>query len=474
MSNISSPGDLADFPASFKGAVFRPGDDGYAAAKRLWNARRSDQMPALIARAADPDDVVVAVGYAAEHDLTIAVRSGGHGVDCAAMADGALVVDLSGMKGTEVDPETGRATIEAGVLLGEMDAATQEHGLVVPAGTVSDTGAAGLALGGGIGHLTRSFGATVDNLLSIEAVTVDGRKLTVSADSEPDLFWGMRGAGHNLVIATSLTFQAHPVGPAVMSGVIVYPAAEAVKFLAGIDAAMTRAPRELSIPLVMLPAPPLPGLPQELIGTPILLALVIYTGPPAGYEEAMGEVGALAEPVANLVKPSSWLEANSLVDPFEPTGRRYHSAGGYLPRLDAEVAKLALERLEAAPPPTGPATGCMITFPMLGGAIFDRDEDSTAFSRVGAEWLFEAIAMWDEESADDAYAAWAADTLAAMWPRMSLSGYVNLTADRGPEWLRQVYGGAEKWERIVALKRKWDPENRLAHNKNVLRAAEED
>ncbi|MBS1895326.1 MAG: FAD-binding oxidoreductase [Actinobacteria bacterium] len=461
-----------EFSTSFKGSVFRPGDGGYEEARQIWNSRRDDQRPALITRATDADDVVAAVRLAAAEDLSIAVRGGGHGVDCTAMADGALVVDLSLMKRIEVDPRSAQVTIEGGVLLGEMDAATQLHGLVVPAGTVSETGAGGLTLGGGIGHLTRRYGATVDNLISVEVVTVDGRKLTVSASSSPELFWGLRGAGHNLAVATSFTLQAQPVGPDVMSGVIVYSADQAVSYIDAIDEAMTKAPRDLSIPLVMLPAPPLPGLPEEMIGSPVLLALVIYTGELDDYESAMRPVREIAEPLADMVKPSTWVEANSLVDPFEPSGRRYHSGGGYVPKLSAEVARIALDRLAAAPPPSGPATGCMITFPMLGGALLDRDEDATAFSRLGAEWLFEAIAMWDRPDADGDYMDWAAGTVAALSPYMSTSAYVNLSADRGPDWLRGIYGPAEKWDRIVALKREWDPDNRLRHNKNVSRAAE--
>jgi FAD/FMN-containing dehydrogenase len=460
-----------DLPAAFKGPTIRPGEPRFDQLRQLWNAR-SEAIPALIVQPTDADDVALAVRFAVDEGLSVAVRSGGHGVDGRAMADDALVIDMSTMKEVDVDPGSGRVTLQSGVLLGEMDAATQRHGLVVPSGTVSETGAAGLTLGGGIGHLTRRFAASVDNLISADVVTADGRRLTVSAESEPELFWGLRGAGHNLAVATSFTLQGHRVGPEVMSGVIVYSAAAAVDFIAGIDAAMERAPRELSIPLVMLPAPPLPGLPEEVIGTPILIALVVYTGELNAYEAAMAPVRELAEPLADMVKPSTWVEANSLVDPFEPTGRRYHTGGGYMAHLDGEIARTALDRLGAAPPPTGPATGCMITFPMLGGALLERDEDSTAFSRVGAEWLFESIAMWDQADADEDYVEWVAGTLAALGPDMSTSAYVNLTADRGPDWLRQAYGPAEKWDRIVALKRKWDPDNLLRHNKNVLLAEE--
>jgi hypothetical protein len=283
----------------------------------------------------------------------------------------------------------------------------------------------------------------------------------------------MRGAGHNLAIATSFTFQAQQLGPDVVSGVLIYSPEGAVALCAGIDDAMTRAPRDLSISLVFAPAPPLPGLPEQLIGTPLLLAVVVYLGPPDSYEDAMSELNALATPMANMVRPMSWCDANSQLDTFQPVGRRYHSGGGYVSTMSAEVAQLALERVAAAPPAT-PTTGCLVGFPMLGGAMLDADEDSCAFSRAGAEWVSENVAMWDEKAVDDDYISWVDDTVSALAPYMTGTGYINLTADRGPDWLRSVYGSREKWERVVELKRKWDPDNRLAYNKNVLRAAEAD
>lgn len=461
-----------DFPTTFKGPTLRPEDEGYTAARLIWNMRHDGATPALIVRPVDVDDVRAAVEYAAGHDVGVAVRSGGHGVDGSAMPDGALVIDTSLMKGMSVDAETGRTTLEAGVLLGEMDAGTQQHGYAVPSGVVSDTGVAGLTLGGGIGHLTRRFGATVDQLVSIDVVTMDGRTLTVSEDSDPDLFWGMRGAGHNLAIATSFTFQGRKVGPEVMSGMIIYSPEEAVRLCAGIDDVMARTTRDLSIPLIVTPAPPLPGLPPELIGTPLMIAVAIYTGPVDEYADAIREVSGLATPMADMVQPSTWVQTNSLIDPFQPIGRRYHSGGGYVPAMSAELAQRALECIAAAPPPTGPTTGCVMTFPMLGGAIFDVDEDSCAFPRTGAEWVSEIVAMWDTPESDESYMTWVDETREALMPYMTGTGYHNLTADRGPEWLPGVFGSPEKWERIVALKREWDPDNRLTYNKNVLRAAE--
>ena len=470
MTDLASRRAFADFPDAFKGPRYRRGDDGYAEAKRLWNTRREDSLPALIVQPLDPDDVVIAVDWAIRQDVSVAVHSGGHGIDCSAMPHEAFVIDTSRMKRISVDPATGRTTIQAGVLLGELDAATQAHGYAVPAGTVTETGAAGLTLGGGIGHLTRRFGATVDNLLSVDVVTMDGRTLTASAEENADLFWGLRGAGHNLAIATSFTYQGHKVGPDVVSGEMFYVGEDAVTLLAGIDEAMSRSPRALSITPVLMPAPPLPGLPESLIASPVVLALVVYTGPLDDYEAAIREVRTLADPFLNMVRPSTWLHANALVDKQAPAGRRQHSGGGYLPAMTAGFARVALERVGASPAPMSPAPSCLITCPMLGGALGDFDEDSTAFSRTDAAWLHEVVAQWDSPESDDEYVGWVDDTVTALAPHAARNGYVNLTADRGSEWLQNVYGSPEKWERIVALKRAWDPDNRLCHNKNVLRA----
>jgi hypothetical protein len=462
---------FADFPPSnFKGAAVRPGEPGYAEAREIPNARHVDRRPALIARCTDADDVLAAVNYAVAHDEAIAIRSGGHAIDGHAMPDGAFVIDTSPMKAIAVDPDTGVTTIEAGVLLGEMDAATQKHGLVVPAGTVSKTGAAGLTLGGGMGYLTRRFGMTVDNVLSIDVVTVDGRKLTASEDENPELFWGLRGAGHNLAIATSFTYQARRVGPEVMSGLIIYPIDAAVPILSGIDDAMAKAPRELTIYPVILPAPPLPGLPEAMIGVPIFVLIAIYTGELHRYEEAMTSIRALGQPLADMVHPSSWLEANSILDVLAPPGRRQHSRGGYLSRITPEIAEIMVAHVSDAPPPTGPGPSVAVAFPILGGANFEFDEDSKAYSRAGAEWLWEVLGQWDPPEMDAAYDGWVDGVMNALIPHSLTNGYVNLSTDRGAEWLRGLYGSPEKWARICALKAEWDPENRLAHNKNVTRA----
>jgi hypothetical protein len=462
-----------DFPpAAFRGVVVRPGDPGYAEAREIPNARWVDQHPALIARCVDADDVLSAVNYCVANDIAIAVHSGGHAIDGHSMPDGAFVIDTSPMKRINVDPATGITAIEAGVLLGEMDAATQEHGFVIPAGTVSKTGAAGLTLGGGMGYNTRRFGMTVDNLLSVDVVTIDGRKLTASNTENPELFWGLRGAGHNLAIATSFTYQAHQVGPQVISGLRIYPIDAAVPVLTNIDKALAEAERELTIYPVILPAPPLPGLPEAMIGVPIFVLIVVYTGQLDKFDEAIAPIEALGAPMANMVGPSTWMEANSILDVLAPPGRRQWSRGGYLSAITPEIAQMIVDRVHDAPAPTGPGPSVAVAFPCLGGANFDFAEDSVAYSREGALWLWEVLGQWDPADKDDEYVGWVDGVMNALIPHALTNGYVNLSTDRGGEWLRGLYGSQQKWDRIVALKREWDPDNRLSYNKNVTRAQE--
>jgi FAD/FMN-containing dehydrogenase len=462
--------EFEDFPAEFSGPIFRPGDQGFSEVRSIWNMRR-DAHPALVVRPRNVDDVVTAVRYAAARGVPVAIHSGGHGIDALAMPSGAFVIDNSLLKAITVDEITGRVTMQAGVRLGELDAAAQRHGLVVPAGVVTDTGAAGLTLGGGIGHNVRRFGATVDSVVSIEIVTADGRVVTASAHENAELFWGLRGAGQNLGVATSFTYQGHKLGPQVMSGILCFTAADAPHLLDGIDAVMAAAPRELAVTFMVVPAMPEPGLPDEMVGQTIVTALVVYTGDLGAYDDAISGVLSLATPFANQVRLTTWLEANSIVDRFTPPGRRYHMVGGYLAGLNAEIAQIAIDAVTSSPRPDALLPTCSLTFPILGGALLDAAEDSTAFSRQGAQWLFEVMAQWDEGDDDEKYMPWVPQTNAALKPFVATNAYTNLSSDQGADWLCGAYGTAAKWERIVRLKQEWDPENRFSFNKNITRAA---
>ncbi|MFD0507620.1 FAD-binding oxidoreductase [Streptomyces chiangmaiensis] len=255
MSASTEPHSHSDFPTGFRGTVLRPGDDQYDAARAVYQGRAADKGPALIAQCADEEDVATVLRYASAHDIPVAVRGGGHGSDGYAMPGGALVIDLSAMRAITVDPKTRVVRAQPGVKLGEMDAAAQQHGLAVPAGTVSSTGVAGLTLGGGIGFLMRRHGATVDNLLACDMITVDGRKVRADATENPELFWALRGGGGNFGVVTSFEYRAHPVGPDVVAGQLIFPFDQAADVLGKLSAHLATAPRELGLLVAIADAP---------------------------------------------------------------------------------------------------------------------------------------------------------------------------------------------------------------------------
>ncbi|MFI1337501.1 FAD-binding oxidoreductase [Streptomyces sp. NPDC020845] len=459
----------ADFPADFRGAVLRPGQDGYDQARVVFNGRTADTRPALIARCADEEDVATALRYASARDLPVAVRGGGHGSDGHAMPGGALVLDLSGMREISVDPDTRTVRAQAGVLLGELDAATQEHGLVVPSGTVTSTGVAGLTLGGGIGHLMRRFGATVDNLLACDMITVDGRKVRADEKENPDLFWALRGGGGNFGVVTAFEYRAHPLGPDVVSGQIVFPGDQAAAVLAQLPAFMADAPRKLGLATALTFAPPLPTLPEEAHGKLVLILIPVHTGDFADAEEITGRLAALGTPVANTVRRTTWLQTNSMLDATAPYGLRTGARGGYLASLTTSAIETLVERVTASPNPPGTITAVNIW--SLGGAISeDVDEDATAFSRADATWLWETATVWTEPEQDGPFDAWADATALAMRPHTLPNAYINLTEDQGEAWLRGVYGSEAKYRRLAEIKAVWDPRNLLRHNKNIAPA----
>lgn len=268
MGVSTEPRTHSGFPTGFRGAVLRPGDLRYDATRALYQGRAADEGPALIAQCVDEKDVATALRYASAHAVPVAVRSGGHGSDGYAMPGGALVVDLSAMRAVTVDPETRVVRAQPGVRLGEMDAAAQRHGLAVPAGTVSNTGVAGLTLGGGIGFLMRRHGATVDNLLACDMITVDGRKVRADESENPELFWALRGGGGNFGVVTSFEYRAHRVGPDVVAGQLIFPFDQAADILRRLPAHLATAPRELGLLVAIAPAPRCRRCPRRCTGGP--------------------------------------------------------------------------------------------------------------------------------------------------------------------------------------------------------------
>jgi FAD/FMN-containing dehydrogenase len=466
MPSTGSSRALDNFPSAFRGTLLRPDDEGYGAARLIFNMRLSEAKPALIARPVDETDVAIAVRYASAHVLPVAIRGGGHGVDGTAMPDNTLVLDMTGFKTIDVDAGERVIRAGAGVLLGEFDAAAQVHGLVVPSGTVSSTGIAGLTLGGGVGALMRRFGATVDNLVGCTLVTADGSIVTASANENADLFWALRGGGGNFGVVTAFEYQAHLLDHDVTAGMILFPFEQSHGILATLAAWMPTAPRELGLIAALLACPPLPSVPVDLVGKPVLVLVVVHSGRPETAGPILDRLVGLGMPIVTMVHATPWVKANSMLDASAVYGRRYYTRGGYLSALSPEAIAVLCETIVKAPPSRSPGPSVLHNVWFMGGAISDDfAEDSVAFSRQGAAAFWECVGQWDDPDQDEVFSAWV-DAAAAAMP-LRVNGYSNLSNDHGEAWRRGLWGSAEKFARLRAVKAKWDPRNLFRFNKNI-------
>jgi FAD/FMN-containing dehydrogenase len=446
---------------SFAGELLAPGDDGYDDARQVWNGA-IDRRPALIARCSGVADVVAALRHAREHDLLVAVRGGGHGVAGQAVCDDGIVIDLSPLRGIEVDPAGRTARAQAGVLWGELDGATQAHGLATVGGIVTHTGIAGLTLGGGIGWLMRRHGATVDNLLSAELVTADGAVVRADAQEQPDLFWGLRGGGGNFGIVTSFEYRLHEVGPMVLSGPLFYALEDGPEVLRFYRELIAEAPDELTTILNLRRAPALPFVPAELHGRPVVMAIVCYAGAVARGEQVLAPLRAFGRPLLDAIAPRPYVELQELFNPGVPHGWHYYWKSWELPPLsDGAIDTL----VEHAARITSPRS-YVIVF-QLGGAIARVGEHETAYGQRGAAHNVNINAAWlPEDPAGEEHVRWARECYAALEPFGTGRAYVNFLADEGQQRVRAAYG-EERYARLVALKRAHDPDNVFRLNQNI-------
>jgi hypothetical protein len=451
---------LADVTRHFQGELIRRDDPPYDAARRIWNGA-IDRRPALIARCTGVADVQAAVRFAREHDLVVAVRGGGHNVAGTAVCDDGVVIDLSPMKGMWVDPaaRTGRA--QAGLLWGELDHETQAFGLATPGGIITHTGIGGLTLGGGLGWLMRRHGLTCDNLLSADLVTADGELLRVSAEEHADLFWGLRGGGGNFGVVTSFEYRLHSVGPIVLAGVILHPAARAREVLGFYRDYIAAAPDELTTIVVLRKAPPAPFLPASVHGQPVVVIGACYAGPLEEGERAVAPLRRFGEPLVDLIRPTPYVSHQALFDPTAPHGLGYYWKSEYMPPLsDALIDTLAEHAWRAETPES-----YTIVF-HLGGAVGRQDPEGSAFEDRRATHATVIDAVWSEPARAAACVAWTRTFWEAIRPYSTGRIYVNFLGEEGEERVRAAYGEA-KYERLRALKRKYDPTNFFRLNQNI-------
>ena len=453
--------DLERLRDSIHGLVIGPDHGGYDEARSIWNGA-IDRRPACIARCTGVADVVAAVRFARERELPVAVRSAGHGVGGHAICDGGLVIDLSPMQGIRVDPAGRTARAEAGVLWGELDRETQLHGLATVGGIVTHTGIAGLTLGGGIGWLMRKHGATVDNLVSVDVVTAEGELLTASEDQNPDLFWGLRGGGGNFGIVTSFEYRLHPVGPIVLAGPIFHRLEDAREVLRFYREFIAAAPDELTTIFDLSVAPPLPFLPEDVHGNPIVMVGACYAGAPEDGIEAVRPLKEFGTPIVDLLEPKPYTALQSMFDPLVPHGWHRYWKSVELPPLTDDAIDTLVEHAFAV---TSPKSYCIVF--QLGGALARVGEDETAFSQRDAAHNVNINAVWTEEDPDaERHIAWARDFFDALQPHAGGRVYVNFLGEEGGNRVRQAYG-ARNYKRLVGLKRAYDPTNFFRRNQNI-------
>jgi FAD/FMN-containing dehydrogenase len=453
--------DVERLRAGVQGAVILPADPGYDHARTIWNGA-IDRRPACIVRCTGVADVVAAVGFARDQDLLVTVRSGGHGVGGHAVCDGGLMIDLSPMKGIRVDPAARTARAEAGVLWGELDRETQLHGLATVGGIVTHTGIAGLTLGGGIGWLMRKHGATVDNLVSVDLVTADGEVLTASEDENPDLFWGVRGGGGNFGIVTSFEYRLHPVGPIVLAGPIFYPLEDAPEVLRFYREFAATAPDELTTIFELSVAQPLPFLPADMHGKPVVMVGACYAGPPQEGVDVVRPLKEFGSPIADLLEPTPYLAVQSMFDPFVPHGWHRYWKSVELPALTDEAIDILVGHASIQ---TSPKSYCIVF--QLGGALARVGADETAFSQRDAAHNVNINAVWTQDDFEgERHVAWAREFFSALQPEAGGHVYLNFLGDEGADRVRQAYG-ERQYERLVGLKRRYDPTNFFRLNQNI-------
>jgi FAD/FMN-containing dehydrogenase len=441
------------------GTVIVPDDAGYDEARSIWNAM-IDKRPAVIVQCSSTDDVVQAVSVARESGAATAVRGCGHNIAGNSICDDGIVIDLSAMNTVEVDASARRAYVGPGATLGDFDAAAQSAGLATTLGINSTTGVAGLTLGGGFGWLSRKYGHTVDNLLSAEVVTAGGDRLTASADENQDLFWGIRGGGGNLGIVTRFEFQMYPVGPEITAGLIVYPLEQAEDVLKGYRDFVATAPEDMTIWVVLRKAPPLPFLPEAVHGKEVVVLACFYDGDSETALPLLEPLKGFGTPHGVHLGPTPYAGWQQAFDPLlTPGARNYWKSHNFASLsdglFDATIAAAA----------NLPSPQCEIFIAQLGGAAGRVSSDAMAYAHRDADFVMNVHGRWDDAADDDSCISWARTFFKETEPFATGGVYVNFMPDDEAGRVKSAYGA--NYQRMVDLKRKYDPTNLFRLNQNV-------
>jgi FAD/FMN-containing dehydrogenase len=441
---------VADFRNTLRGELLTPGADGYDAARTIWNAM-IDNRPALIARCRGAADVIAAVGFARDHGLPLSIKGGGHNVSGKAVCNDGLMIDLSPMKGIHVDPSARTVRAQAGVLWGELDRETGSFGLATPGGQISTTGIAGLTLGGGQSWLTGKYGFAVDNLLSVDIVTADGTLRHASADEEPDLFWAVRGAGHNFGVVTSFEYRLHPVST-VVGGMIIHPFERAADVLRFHQEFTATAPDDVTCAAGMLTAPD---------GTQVSAMVVCYSGSPEDGERVLAPLRNFGPPIADTIAPIPYTVMQTLLDGPFPYGRLNYWKSGLTSHVSDEMIDSLVRYATEIPSPFS-----AILVAHFGGFGSRVAKQATAYYPRDLVYDVLMVSSWNDPAKTDENVRWTRACYQAIEPSLSHGVYVNdMSGDESNERVRRAYG--ENYERLVALKTTYDPTNLFRLNQNI-------
>lgn len=451
--------NIDEFKTHFQGEVLLPDDAGYDEVRQIWNAM-IDRKPALIARCTSTEDVMQAIQFGRTHNLLISIRGGGHNIAGNAVCDDGLMIDLSLMKDVQVDVTTRTASVGPGCTLADFDLVVQAHGLATPLGINSTTGVAGLTLGGGFGWLSRKYGMTIDNLLSAEVITADGRQLNASESENADLFWGLRGGGGNFGVVTRFDFQLHPVGPNVLSGLIVFPFEQAKSVISQFARFTETMPEELNVWMVTRKAPPLPFLPVEVHGREMIALALCYVGDPEEGERIIAplrEFGTVLGEHVGVQPYTAWQQA---FDPLLAKGARNYWKSHNFAQISDGVIDAIIEYAARLPSPH-----CEIFIGTIGGQTTRVAPEAMAYSSRDANYVMNVHGRWETAAEDERCIAWAREFFARSQPFASSGAYINFLTQEETDRIAFAYGAT--WNRLVELKSKYDPTNLFRMNQNI-------
>jgi FAD/FMN-containing dehydrogenase len=454
--------DLAiDLAERLRGHVIGPAHPEYETARRVWNSM-IDKRPAAIARCADAEDVATAVRFAAEHELPLAVRGGGHNVAGTAVVDDGLVIDLSATRGVRIDASGRSVHVQGGATWADVDSVTAPLGLATPGGVVSETGVAGLALSGGVSHQRRRDGMTIDNLVSAEVVLADGRRVRASADEHSDLHWALRGGGGNFGVVTSFELRLHALGPEVFAVNVAYPIEDAARVLASWRDTVADAPDELSTAGLIWSLPFDDELPEQLRGAPYVGVAGMWAGDAAEGERATRQLRELATPLLDLSGPVEYLDFQCSLDPFFPVGPRRYWKALYLDGLSDAAIATTVDWSERRP-----SNDTLVIVRHCGGAISRVGAEQTAFGDRSSEWMLSIDSTWHHPADDPANISYTRAFWEAATPFSNGQTYFNFPGllEEGDAAVRSSYGANHS--RLARIKAAYDPENRFRLNQNI-------